>query len=281
MNKTIGQYNADEEKSFLENYDITKFDRPSVTTDIAVFTIRSEITENYRRDDIKQLSVLLINRAEHPYKGYWALPGGFLRMEETVEECAFRETLEETGAVPNAIMPVGIFSETDRDPRGRVISNAYVSVILDGSISACGGSDAAQARWFDVDFTKEPDSSTYLLELKNDEEKIKVELEEISSAFGFFRYRTIGESALAFDHAAILASGLSALRRCTGDMDIVFDFLPEKFTLSELQCVQETILNVSLLSANFRRKAAEYVEETDEFITGAGHRPARLYRRKK
>lgn len=269
-----------EEKDFLESYDILKFEQPSVTTDVAVFTIRSETSENYRRDGIKQLSVLLIKRAEHPYKSYWALPGGFLRMNETVEECAFRETMEETGTVPNAIMPIGIFSSIDRDPRGRVISNAYVSVISDGSITVCGGSDAAEAQWFDVNFTKNADSKKYVLELKNDEEKVTVELEEVSNKFGFFRYRTLGESALAFDHAEILASGLSALRRYAGDMDTVFDFLPEKFTLSELQCVQETILNVSLLPANFRRKAAEYVEETDEFIKGAGHRPARLYKRK-
>lgn len=268
------------EQKFLKNYDITKYDRPSVTTDIAAFTIRNEESENYRRDGKRKLSLMLIKRGEFPFKSHWALPGGFLKPNETVEQCAVRETVEETGIEPSAIMPVGTFSEIDRDPRGRIISNAYVSIITADSEKIRGGDDAADAKWFDVEFEKSENGECSLT-LKYSEIELKAVLKEISNKFGVTKYRIIDSGTLAFDHASIIAAALTALRKCIGDFEVMFDFLPEKFTLTELQCVQETILNVSMLPANFRRKAAEYVEETDEYITGAGHRPAKLYRRKR
>lgn len=85
---------------------------------------------------------------------------------------------------------------------------------------------------------------------------------------------------LAFDHAEIIAKALTALRSCAKDFEMIFDFLPEKFTLTELQNVQETVMNISVLPANFRRKVSGLVTETDEYTEGAGHRPAKLYRRR-
>lgn len=276
-------YNPEEflqEQEFLKNYDITKYDRPSVTTDIAAFTIRNEESENYRRDGKRKLSLMLIKRGEFPFKGHWALPGGFLKPTETVEQCAVRETVEETGISPSAIMPVGTFSEIERDPRGRIISNAYVSIITADSENIKGGDDADDAKWFDVEFDKN-ENGEYSLILKYSDIELKAVLKEVSNKFGVTKYRIIDSGTLAFDHASIIAAALTALRKCIGDFEVMFDFLPETFTLTELQCVQETILNVSMLPANFRRKAAEYVEETDEYVTGAGHRPAKLYRRKR
>lgn len=269
-----------QEEEFLKKYDITKYDRPSVTTDIAAFTIRSEESGNYRRDSKCKLSLLLIKRGEFPYKNHWALPGGFLKSGETVEQCAVRETVEEAGIEPSSIMPVGIFSESTRDPRGWIISNAFVSIITSGSENIRGGDDAVDAKWFDVEFEKGNNDECKLTLLYFDIE-LKAVLKEVSNKFGVTKFQIIDSGTIAFDHAAIIAAALTALRKCIGDFEVAFDFLPEKFTLKELQCVQETILNVSMLSANFRRKAAEYVEETDEYITGAGHRPAKLYRRKK
>ena len=268
------------EEEFLRNYDITKYKRPSITTDIAAFTIRNEERENYRRDDKRKLSLLLIKRGEFPYKGHWALPGGFLKNNETVEQCAVRETLEEAGIEPSAIMPVGIFSEPNRDPRGWIVSNAFVSIITSNAENIRGGDDAADAKWFDVEFERNENGECSLT-LSCLDIELKALLKEVSNKFGITKYQIIDDGTLAFDHAAIIAAALTVLRKCIGDFEISFDFLPEKFTLSELQCVQETILNVSMLPANFRRKAAEYVEKTDEYITGAGHRPAMLYKRKK
>ena len=268
-----------DERQFLQGYDITKYDRPSVTADVAVFTIRSEESDNYRRNASNKLSLLLVKRNDFPFKGRYALPGGFLMQNETLEECAVRKTIGKAGITPSSIMPVGTFSEIGRDPRGRIISCAYVSVITDAIEKQAENDDAESACWFDVTF-EELENGLFLLTLINDEEKLCAKLRCVSSRFGVYRYEYAGEEPLAFDHSRIIASALSSLRRHIGDLSTAFDFLPEKFTLNQLQCVQETILDVSLLTANFRRKAAPFVEETDEYITGAGHRPAKLFRRR-
>ena len=265
------------EKEFLQEYDISQFDRPSVAADIAVLAIRSEYTDNYRREANKKLSVLLVKRGAYPYKDKWALPGGFLQQNETLEECAVRKTIEKTGVDPVSVMPTGVFSELDRDPRTRVISHAFVSVLTeDVDIKSTG--EAGETKWFDVEFTREGESCT--LRLRSDNITIETIMKRSSHKFGNYRYTYISGDKLAFDHSLILAASLSALRKNADNYSVTMDFLPDKFTLNQFQCVQEAILNKPLLAANFRRKAAAFVEETDEYITGAGHRPAKLYTRK-
>lgn len=271
--------NQPNEKEYLKHYDFNSYTKPSVATDIVAFTIRNEAEENYRRDSKPKLSLLLVKRGEYPFKDCWALPGGFLKDNETIEECAFRETVEETGIKPASIMPVGVFSDLDRDPRGRVISNAFVSIITNGVENTKGGDDASDAKWFDISFDK-TENEDYILRLVNNDLTITAKLMEANNGFGSVKYKIIDSGNLAFDHSSIIATALTTLRKYISDFEIVFDFLPDKFTLTELQCVQETIMNVSMLPANFRRKVAGYVEETDEYITGAGHRPAKLFRKK-
>ena len=269
----------DSEKSFLASYRLSDYERPSVTADVAAFRIGTEESESYRRDPENRLQLLLIRRGGHPFKGMWALPGGFLQKGETVEQCALREICEETNVQPVSIMPVGIFSEPERDPRGWIISSAYVSVISEETVRQIGQDDADDAQWFSVSFDRDA-QGMYCLTLTCGETVLRAQLAEESSGFGRTRFRILDSGALAFDHAAIIASALTALRTEAKNYDAIFDFLPEKFTLSALQRVQETILNVSVLPANFRRMVSGYVEETDEYQRGNGHRPARLYRRK-
>ena len=270
--------NPSEETIFLDHYQIEDYDRPSVAVDIAAFSIRSDESENYKRDSVQKLSLLLIQRGIHPYKDCWALPGGFVRKGETLEECAMREITEETGITPNALMPGAVFSNPGRDPRGWVISNAFVSVISEESLNAQGGDDAADAKWFDVELTVNGENA--VLVLRSEESFITAKLRMKSVKFGYPHFEIIDSGGLAFDHAGMIACALYRLRSMIEHFDIIFDFLPEKFTLSALQRVQESILNVSLLPANFRRKASPYIEETDEYLTGAGHRPAKLFKRK-
>lgn len=189
-----------------------------------------------------------------------------------------REITEETSITPDALMPDAVFSNPGRDPRGWIISNAFVSVISEESLNAHGGDDAADARWFDVKFTV--NDMDAVLVLRSEESLITAKLRIISVQFGYPHFEIIDSGGLAFDHAEIIACALYRLRSIIENFDIIFDFLPEKFTLSALQKVQEAILNTPLLPANFRRKASPYIEETDEYLTGAGHRPAKLFRRK-
>ena len=118
----------DTEKEFLSNYHIEDYERPSVTADVAAFMIRTEDKTSYRKNPENKLQLLLIKRGGHPYKGMWALPGGFLNKGETIEQCALREIQEETNVAPTAIMPVGVFSKPERDPRGWIISAAFASI---------------------------------------------------------------------------------------------------------------------------------------------------------
>ncbi|MDE5564033.1 MAG: NUDIX hydrolase [Oscillospiraceae bacterium] len=267
------------EHEFLKNYRLEDYERPSVTTDIAVFMIRRKSEESYRKEPQSSLSVLLIRRGAHPFKDSWALPGGFLQKGETIEECACREICEETNVRPAAIKLVDIFSEPDRDPRGWILSAAFVSILSEGTAEELGGDDAAEAQWFDVHF-EQTDDGLYHLCLTHDMTHIHAVLKKLPAHLGKDVFRIAESGGLAFDHARIIAGALSALRSEAGNFGAIFDFLPEKFTLTQLQRVQETIMNISVLPANFRRKAAEYVEETEEYTSGAGHRPAKLFRKK-
>ena len=267
------------EREYLENYHIEQFFRPSVSSDIAAFTIENTETENYRKEEERELKILLVKRGQHPFRGYWALPGGFLQEEESIEECALREIREETNIQPISMKPIGVFSECGRDPRGRIISHAFTSIIHDGTREAVGGDDASQAEWFAISL-QEKDGLHYL-EMEKDEIRLTAILQEKNHRFGYRQFEILDSCGLAFDHAAIITTALMSLRRDVWDFEMLFDFLPEKFTLNHLQKVQEQILDQPVLTANFRRKIAPLVEETKEHVTGAGHRPARLYTRRK
>ena len=267
------------EKEFLAQYNINNYERLSLTADIVAFTIQSEESGNYKRNSDTKLSILLIKRGEHPFKGCWALPGGFLQPSETIEACALREIMEETNVTPASLMPVGVFSEPGRDPRGWIVSNAYASIISEASVKQIGGDDASDAQWFDVWFERGKDGD-YHLDLRYNGMELNAVLTEEETRFGKTSFRIKDSGNLAFDHAGIIATALTVLRESAKNYETIFDFLPEKFTLSALQKVQETIMNISILPANFRRKISDYVVETDEYTQGAGHRPAKLYRRK-
>lgn len=266
------------EKEFLSQYNINDYQRPSLTTDIVAFMIRSEESSNYKRNSEKKLSILLINRKVHPYKDCWALPGGFLKPNETIEECALREVTEETNVTPVSLMPIGVFSEPGRDPRGWIISNAYASIISEESVKQIAGDDAADAQWFDIRLEQHEDGN-YHLDLYYKEVELHAVLTEEQTRFGKTSFKIQDSGSLAFDHARIIATALTALRESAKNFETIFDFLPEKFTLTALQNVQETIMNITILPANFRRKISNYIVETDEYTQGAGHRPARLYKR--
>ena len=269
-----------DEASFLSSYNVNDYDRPSVATDVAVFSMFKEAPDSHRKDGESKLHILLVKRGEHPFMNKWALPGGFLKADETIEACALREVKEETNVSPEAILPVGIFSDPQRDPRARVISAAYASVVNAETVQVSGGSDALNAKWFYVDFSFSEDK-TFKLRLECEgEEDILAELKEFETG-GFTRkFETVLNTGSAFDHAAIIATALYEMRSKAENYEITFKFLPRKFTLADLQRVQETLMGISLLTANFRRKIATLVEETDEYTEGIGHRPARLFKRK-
>ena len=267
------------EQEFLKDYDQGKYDRPSVTADIAIFSIQSQEPDSYRHEPVRQLSILLVRRGGYPYKDCWALPGGFLKRSETLEECAAREVEEETGVRPNALMPVSMYTTPGRDPRGWIISRLFASVLPDEFCRPIGGDDASDARWFTLNLTSEGEKDR--LELESGGEKLTALLRKKPTRFGYTEYQILDSGGLAFDHAGMIASALMALRAGARNLEIVFDFLPPRFTLTDLQRVQETVTGVSVQAANFRRKVNDLVNETDAVTEGAGHRPAKLFERKR
>ena len=292
-----------EERAWLETYHIADFDRPSVAADMAVFSIMgTEMREtaerkNYRKDPEKCLKLLLIRRGSHPFKNRWALPGGFCRRGESTQETARRELQEETGVRDAYLRPFAIFSEVDRDPRGWIISHAFLTLIDGARYRVHEGSDAWEARWFRVDLKKEENDrviaadcagiiNTYTLCLSDAEDggteltAVIREDKRFQNYHENLHYEIVNAGGLAFDHASVILCAFLELRRqVEAGGTIVFDLMPELFTLSELQKAYEVVLGRTLLTANFRRKIAPLVAETQEAAAGAGHRPARLFRR--
>ena len=291
---------SEEERAYLSEYDINAFERPSVAADMAVFSIMvgdTENTANYRKDPLKQLKLLLIRRGSFPYKNAWALPGGFCRRGESVLETARRELCEETGVADAYLRPFDIFSEEGRDPRGWIISHAFLALIDGEKYRVHEGSDAWEARWFQIEIeSSETDRQIsasqarieriYTLRLNCEAAEhlcLTATIKEYKSFEQYHEtvnYEILECSGLAFDHARIILCAYLNLQKEAGNGGtIVFDLMPELFTLTELQRAFEAVLGKPLLVANFRRKIMDYVLETDEIVEGAGHRPAKLFRR--
>lgn len=289
MNKNNAQI---KEEEFLKSYDITKFDRPSVTVDILLLSIIDEETNNYRKLPEKNLEVLLIRRLEHPYKDKWALPGGFVRIKESLETTAYRELQEETNVSGIYLEQLYTYGNLERDPRGRIISTAYMSLVDSQKLTVKPGTDSIDTKWFKISInlinSEREVSDSGIIEFKDHElilthndiilKAVIRTVKKISGNKVETSKEIILNNDIAFDHADIILYGIERLRNKIEYSSIVFNLMPSTFTLSELQKVYEAILDKDLLKANFRRKVSKMVTETNK-STGAniGHRPAKLF----
>jgi 8-oxo-dGTP diphosphatase len=210
-----------------------KFRMPklTMTTDIVIFTIRDE-----------RLEILLIQRENPPYQGKWALPGGLVEEDEDLDVCAHRELAEETNVTGVELEQLHAFGAPHRDPRGRLVTVAYYTLVRPGRLHPEAGSDAANVRWFAGD------------ELP----------------------------PLAFDHDQIIAMARVRLRARLGESVDAFGFLPKSFTLDELRKVDEIIRGEPVDARSFRRRnlALELLQDTGKTRKGT-RRPERLYRARK
>lgn len=295
------EYNiSEEEKKYLEQYHIDDYERPSVAADMAVFAMMgagSEHRQNYRKDPETKLKLLLIKRANYPYKDKWALPGGFCQKGESTIETARRELCEETGIRDAYLRPFDIFSEPERDPRGWIISHAFLTLINGEKYRVHAGSDAWEAGWFTVSVEKKElhrdikeeqahIRNSYILNLVCEQKNglmLQAEIIEDKEFVNYHEtvnYEIASSDGIGFDHAKIiLCAFLTLQKEVSKNGRPVFDLMPEKFTLTQLQKAFEIVQGKELLVANFRRKIADYVTETEEIAEGAGHRPAKLFKR--
>lgn len=205
------------------------YPRPAVTVDNLIFTFEE-----------KDLKILLIQRANPPFKGEWALPGGFVEINESLEDAAKRELREETGISNAFIKQLKTFGAVDRDPRGRIMSVAYYALVKPDVLDLRAETDARAVAWFSI-----------------------YDLPE-----------------LAFDHAEMVDVALARLREEFKFKPISFELLPEKFSLTELQRLYEAVIEKELDKRNFRKKILnlDLLEEADEESQRMSKRMATLYK---
>jgi 8-oxo-dGTP diphosphatase len=205
----------------------TKGQAIQVTADIVVFTVHEQA-----------LKVLLIQRGIAPFKGQYALPGGFVLAGETLEEAALRELREETGTERVYLEQLYTFGDPGRDPRGRIVTVAYYALVPTDRSPLLAGTDAAAAAWFPVSDLP----------------------------------------VLAFDHAKILDHAVDRLRNKLEYSTVGFELLPARFTLTALQALHEAILDKALDKRNFRRKILSLglVKASKEMLA-TGRKPAQLF----
>jgi 8-oxo-dGTP diphosphatase len=205
-----------------------EYPRPALTVDAVVFGF-----------DDQDLKVLLIQRGVAPFAGKWALPGGFVRMEEGLEAAVRRELREETGLSDVFLEQLYTFGEPGRDPRGRVVSVAYYALVKLAEHHVLAATDASEAAWFAV----------------------------------------ADLPPLAFDHEKIVEAARRRLQGKVRYQPIGFELLPRKFTLSQLQHLYETVLERELDKRNFRKKILSMglLVDTGEIEQDVSHRAARLF----
>ena len=242
---------SNEEKAFLEEYDASKFERPSVTTDIVILTL----------DASDELNILLIKRGEYPYKDRWAIPGGFLAAgKESIDEAAARELKSETNIDNVYLKQLYTFGNPGRDPRTTVISVAYTALVPKYMLDIKAGDDAEDAKLFTIKY-------------------------DVNGIIFTNENTVITENDLAFDHAEIIKMAITRLRNRIDYEDDAFNLLRDKneFTISELKRIYETIKNRSLDLPNFRKTFLRDYVSTGKVIDlnrteVSKGKPARLYK---
>ena len=214
------------------NTNYVEYEHPAVAVDICIFTVDGE-----------NLKVMLVKRAEEPFAASWSLPGGFLKMDESLEDAAMRVLREKTSAGDVYLEQLYTFGAPDRDPRARVITVTYFALIPWKKLSQPGSEKVADLNWVSVHHLPK----------------------------------------LAFDHKQILQYAIWRLQSKVGYSNIIYGLLPEQFRLSEIQVMYEAILDNKLDKRNFRKRilATGLLQETGKKEIAGAHRPAMLYKFKK
>ena len=267
-------YNSEEE--FLKDYDSSVFEQLSMTVDVLVLSVSNEETSNYRKTDKKKMSILLVKRENYPFKDKWCLPGGFVGIDEELDDAPVRVLKNETNVDDIYLEQLYTFGNVKRDPRMRVVSTSYMALIDKNRLNNKLNNNAS---WFDVVNINENNNVVNII-LNNGFETITFSVRKKLIKKTTDRYKFIEEKndKIAFDHTLVILAGLERLRNKIEYTDVVFNMMPELFTLGELQQVYEVILNKKLLDPAFRRIIADKVVKTEKLKTGQGHRPSYLFR---
>ncbi|MBD7910646.1 NUDIX hydrolase [Clostridium sp. Sa3CVN1] len=255
---------------------------------MVLFTLDDEEEMDLKKVPEKKLKVLLIKRKDHPFMGCYAIPGGFVDINESIENAVYRELKEETNIDNVYLEQLYTWGEVNRDPRMRVVSTSYMALVNKDDISPKAGDDAEEVDWFDISkkIIKTEDLKVISeIKLENAKRNIIIiyEITEIIEVKGYNKTSKYdiklvkGERALAFDHIKILNYSLERMRNKVQYTTIAFSLLPKYFTLMELQQVYELLLGRELTKQNFRRWINPMVTKTDKVKKNRAYRPSALY----
>lgn len=283
---------SQEDRAKVEAYQksLGKYPKPSVTADIvAVRPAYSALKESEWRENPRfALEVLLIRRGQWPHEGKWALPGGFIRPTESVEEGARRELHEETALEAHPLIPVGVFSKPGRDMRAWIISNAFVSVYRRGEgLHVKGGDDAAEAKWFRIEHPTIADGRFDLPFYEDGRNVFTLRGGYGHEDLNGGHVTSVEENPLAFDHAEVIATAF--LRMLAFDLrKLAFFFLPDEFSLTNYIDVYQYLTGGSIEPGNIPNFRRQLTTTRDPLLVpvdgkfeqeGRGHAKAQLYRR--
>ncbi|MFR5265767.1 NrtR DNA-binding winged helix domain-containing protein [Clostridium sp.] len=286
------------EEEFLKSYDESIYDKPSVTVDMVLFTVGEKQVDNKKRKNLeKELRILLVKRKNYPFKGYWAIPGGFIDINESLEASVYKKLKEETNIENVYFEQLYTWGEVNRDPRMRVISASYMALVNRNNLKEVKGERTEDIGWFTVKkelvSTKKllPDKleSIYTLSFVNEEKGIALKytitenkkIRDFNVEESYVIEENNESEKIAFDHVKIINYALERMQNKVQYSTIAFSLLPELFTLTELQQVYEMILGRELIKSNFRRWINPLVEETDKSRREGAHRPSKLFRLRK
>ncbi len=242
-------------------------------TDILIFSIDSRENPNCRELPKKYFSILLVKRNKEPFKDMWCLPGGYVKDDETSIEAALRVLKKETNLTNTYLEQLSVFDDINRDPRGRTISTSYIALIDKNKIK---DELLEESKWFDI--TINESNNQIDITLENEENiNISIKKELINKKANQYIYHLINSNNIAFDHGLIINKGIIELRKQAEITDIVFNLMPDKFTIGELKQVYEIILGKKLINSAFRRVIAKKVKEIDEEVKTGGHRPSKKF----
>ena len=270
-------------KTFMELYSDSEYEKPSVTVDAVIFRLCDKISNNYRKLPEKKLQVYLTKRAYAPYQDVYSIVGTFIDLKLELSDSLKMCVLKKVNLQNYYYEQLFTFGNPERDPRNRVLSVSYMLLTNQESVIENG-------EWFDIDISSEVVNNEqtsngykitkkYNLTLSNENKTLNNEicvdidknnLEQLKNV-------SIINTALAFDHAKIIFYALERLKNKLEYTDIIFNLLPKEFSLTELKNSYEVILGQKLLDANFRRKTSKLVAPTSNYITGKGHRSSQLF----
>ena len=268
------EYKSEEE--FLKDYNSDDYKKLSLTADILVLSVSSNDNSNYRKTDDKKMSVLLVKRNDYPFKDKWCLPGGFVGYDEELDEAPKRILKTETNLDDIYLEQLYTFGGVNRDPRMRILSTSYMSLIDKNRLNENINKNAS---WFDITLYEEKNNIVTIV-LDNNIDTISFQIKKTLKEQTTDRYsfNVLKNDNIAFDHPLVILAGLERLKNKLEYTDIVFNMMPEYFTLGELQKVYEVILGKKLLDPAFRRIIKNKVIKTTKIKKGEGHRPSVLFK---